>query len=151
MPTTSDFTLREIHPGTPEYAQAAEVRYECLYVNWELSRDLIADTDGRTYRHLAAFDGDRIIGYGRIWLQDGHSKIFQVAVVEDWRRRGVGSALVAELALMAAAAGYDHVVLDSRDHAVPFYERLGFVAEGPEFLSARTNTPHVPMRRQFHS
>lgn len=149
MQSVPDFTIREIHPGTPEYAQAAEVRYECLYAEWELSRDLIADTDGRTYRHLAAFDGDRVIGYARIWLQDDYSKIFQVAVTSSWRRRGVGSALVTELVLMAAAAGRDHVVLDSRDTAVRFYEQLGFVAEGPQFLSGRTNTPHRLMCRRL--
>jgi ribosomal protein S18 acetylase RimI-like enzyme len=149
MSQGKDFVLREIAPGTPEYVQAEEVRYRCLYADWNLSRDLVADTDGRTYRHVAAFDGDRVVGYGRVWLQDGHSKIFQLVVGAPYRRKGVGSAIVEKLALMAVAEGRDFVELDARDTAIQFYSALGFEVSGPEFLSPRTNTPHRAMRRRL--
>jgi len=141
------FELRAIEPGTPEYAQAAELRYDALYSEWNLPRSLIDDTDGRTYRHIAAFDLEgRVIGYARIWLDQGESKIFQVTVDRAWRQCGVGAALVRELMRMAARAGRSEVVLDARTHVIGFYERLGFVAEGDEFLSPRTGTPHRAMR-----
>lgn len=144
------FTLAPISPGTPEYLEAAEVRYEALYAEWELPRELIADTDGRTYRHLAAFDADgRIVGYARIWLDGGESKIFQVSVTRAWQGRGVGTALIRALMAMAAEEGRTEVVLDARVHVIPFYERLGFVAEGDEFLSGRTHTPHRAMRARL--
>ncbi|MHB9004025.1 MAG: GNAT family N-acetyltransferase [Coriobacteriia bacterium] len=149
MSHSEHFALREIHPGTPEYAQAAEVRYESLYADWDLSRDLIADADGRTYRHVAAFDREQVIGYGRIWLQDGHSKIFQMVVIPSWRFSGVGTAIVEELVRMAVAAGREDVELDARDTAIGFYRALGFSVEGPEFLSGRTHTPHRVMRRRL--
>lgn len=143
----SSFSLAPIFPGTPEYAEAAEIRYDALYSELNLPRSLIADTDGRTYQHIAAFDPDgRVIGYARIWLDEGESKIFQVTVDRGWRSCGVGAALVRELMRMAAQAGRSEVVLDARAHVVGFYERLGFVAEGDEFLSPRTGTPHRVMR-----
>jgi len=139
--------LRPIRVGTPEYSEAALLRYEALYAEWELPRSLIADTDGRTYRHLAAFDSDgRVVGYARIWLEGGESKIFQVSVARAWRGRGVGAALVSALVDLAAEEGRAYVELDARTHVIGFYERLGFEAYGDEFLSGRTHTPHRAMR-----
>lgn len=141
------FTLAFIYPGTPEYDEAAEVRYQALYADLELPCALIADTDGRTYRHLAAFDlVGHIVGYARIWLDDGHSQIFQVSVSSAWRGRNVGATLVRELVALAASLGRTEVTLDARAHVIGFYERLGFTAWGDEFLSARTGTPHRAMR-----
>ncbi|MDO8987327.1 MAG: GNAT family N-acetyltransferase, partial [Coriobacteriia bacterium] len=143
----SRFSLAFIDLGTPEYAEAAELRYGALYVDLGLPRALIADTDGRTYRHLAAFDSDgRIVGYARIWLEDGHCQIFQVSVADAWRGNKVGAALVRELVELAASLGRLEVTLDARAHVIGFYERLGFQAYGEEFLSARTGTPHRAMR-----
>ena len=143
----SGFRLAFIDLGTPEYEEAAEIRYDALYADLGLPRALIADTDGRTYRHLAAFDTDgRIVGYARIWLEDGHSQIFQVSVSSAWRGRNVGATLVRELVALAASLGRPEVTLDARAHVIGFYEQLGFQPYGEEFLSARTGTPHRAMR-----
>lgn len=141
--------LRRIEPGTPDYEQAAEIRYEALYGAWGLPRTLIDDTDGRTYRHVAAFEGARVVGYGRIWLEGGESKIFQVCVAADRRDEGIGAAIVEELVGLARAMGRAEVTLDARVHAIEFYERLGFCVEGEEFISGRTGTPHRYMRRSL--
>lgn len=138
--------VRRIFPDTPEYEEAAEVRWEGLYEPWDLPRHLIADTDGRTYVHVAAFADGRVVGYGRILLDGGQSKIFQLAVTTPWRDKGVGSAVMRALVEHARRAGRREVVLDARRYAIGFYETLGFVAEGPEFISGRTGTPHRVMR-----
>jgi predicted GNAT family N-acyltransferase len=145
----SGLEVREIEPGTPEYQVAAELRYDALYREWGLPRTLIEDTDGRVYRHIAVFDGGRLVGYARLWLEGGESKILQVSVASDRRGEGIGALLVEELVSMAVAAGRTEVVLDARAHVVSFYERLGFAAEGEEFISGRTGTPHRHMRRRL--
>lgn len=141
------FRLEFIDVGTPEYERAAELRYNALYSEWELPRRLVEDTDGRTYHHLAALTpDDRIVGYARLWLEDGNSKVFQVSVDAAWRGRGVGAALMRRLMELASQHGRTEVTLDARAHVIGFYERLGFTAEGEEFLSPRTGTPHRAMR-----
>lgn len=141
------FRLAFIDAGTPEYARAAELRYDALYAQWGLPRSLIEDTDGRVYHHLAAFDpSGEIVGYARLWLEEGNSQVFQVSVDDGWRGRGVGVALMRRLMELAAQHGRTEVTLDARAHVVGFYERLGFVVTGDEFLSPRTGTPHRAMR-----
>ncbi len=144
------FHLVYIHIGTPVYDEAADLRYDALYASWGLPRSLIEDPDGRTYHNLAALDSDgRVVGYARIWLEGAHSRIFQVSVDGAWRGRGVGAALVRELMDLAAAQGRPEVLLDARANVVGFYQRLGFVEEGEEFLSVRTGTPHRTMRAKL--
>jgi predicted GNAT family N-acyltransferase len=143
------FVVREIDPGMSEYEQAAEVRYDALYREWGLPRTLIEDTDGRTYRHAAVFDGERLVGYARLWLEDGESKVFQLAVANDRQGEGIGALLVDTLLEWAREAGRTKVELDARVHVVGYYERLGFTAEGDVFIAGRARTPHRRMRRSL--
>ena len=82
------------------------------------------------------------IGTGRL-LPDGH--IGRMAVVREWRCRGVGGALLRELVEMARVAGFREVRLNAQTRAMAFYTRHGFVPEGPEFFEV--GIPHRHMRR----
>ena len=70
-----------------------------------------------------------------------------MAVEPAFERRGIGSALVAALVEHARAAGMRSVWLNARVTALPFYERLGFSAEGEVFRTPRTYLPHRRMVR----
>lgn len=72
-------------------------------------------------------------------------RIGRMAVVRDWRGRGVGTALLRTLVEQARARGAPEISLHAQRDAVPFYERHGFVTAGPEFEEA--GIPHVRMRR----
>jgi len=67
-----------------------------------------------------------------------------MAVVRDWRGRGVGGRLLQELMAMAREAGFDEVRLNAQTHALGFYCRYGFRVDGPVFLDA--GIPHRHMR-----
>ena len=88
----------------------------------------------------------RVVGYGRLHLEDGACQIYQVAVARNRRGEGIGKVLVEALVEWARDEGRGAVYLDSRSHVVSFYEHLGFEVCSDEFLSPRTGTPHVRMR-----
>ena len=73
------------------------------------------------------------IGCARL-LADGH--IGRVAVLAQWRGRGVGRALMQSLIERAAARGDLAVIVNAQVQAMPFYARDGFVATGDAFLEA---------------
>ena len=88
---------------------------------------------------------------GSAWLLpaagDASRQVRQVAVDSASRGRGIGSALMAAVELLAAEQGASELWLNARDTAYGFYERLGFVAEGEEFVSELTGIPHRLMRK----
>lgn len=75
-------------------------------------------------------------------LDDGH--IGRMAVVDGWRGRGIGSALLHAALEGAKEQGITEVWLDAQTTALPFYLRHGFTPEGTVFLDA--NIPHRRMR-----
>lgn len=96
--------------------------------------------------HVLARDPQgEAIGTGRL-LPDG--RIGRMAVAAAWRGRGVGAAILRELIRQAHERGHHEAVLSSQTHAIGFYERFGFVAEGPEYDDA--GIPHRTMRLALH-
>ncbi|WP_371612200.1 GNAT family N-acetyltransferase [Streptomyces clavifer] len=71
----------------------------------------------------------------------------RLAVTRESRGLGVGAALVRAIEGEARALGLAGVDLHAQTHALGFYERLGYVAYGPEFPDA--GMPHRAMRRTF--
>ena len=86
------------------------------------------------------------VGTGRL---DITGKIGRMAVLEAYRGTGVGSLIMESLIQAAKDRKLPEVYLNAQTHAVSFYTRHGFGAEGEEFLEA--NIPHVRMRRQLTS
>jgi len=93
---------------------------------------------------LAEDDRGTAIGTGRL-LPDGH--IGRMAVLTAWRGRGVGGAILTELLRCAARQGLSEVVLNAQTHAMGFYARHGFSAEGAAFFDA--GIEHRRMRRRL--
>jgi len=84
-------------------------------------------------QHVVAEAAGQAIGTGRL-LPDGH--IGRMAVLESWRGRGVGSAVLDALLQLARDRGIGRVRLNAQSRAVAFYRRHGFTAEGDEFIEA---------------
>jgi predicted GNAT family N-acyltransferase len=95
----------------------------------ELEHD---DQDSRAV-HVLAFAGKQPIGTGRITPE---GKIGRMAVLADHRSSGAGGLILEELLAIARRAGHGEVFCTAQCHAIPFYERMGFVAEGPIFVEA---------------
>lgn len=68
-----------------------------------------------------------------------------MAVLRDWRCRGVGTVLLHALVDQARARRLTEVSLHAQREAMPFYLHHGFSTEGTEFEEA--GIPHVSMRR----
>ena len=87
------------------------------------------------------------VGTARLWLyQEQTSKAQRVAVLEEWRSTGVGRALMQRLETFTWETGRTSVVLGAQTQAIPFYEKLGYEAFGPEYLDA--GIPHRDMKKE---
>lgn len=124
-------------------ASAMPVRERVFIEEQRVPADIERDTYDATSRHVVAFGPDNApIGTGRL-LPDGH--IGRMAVLREWRGRGVGSALLQRLMELAAQSGICIAQLNAQTHATPFYARFGFVVAGEVFMEA--GIPHVSMQK----
>ena len=105
------------------------------------------DLDGRDdepgTRHVLLRDGTRLVGYARV-LDDGDTwRIGRVVLAEEARGRGLGGPLM-ETALKVCVDR--DVVLDAQTRLAGWYEAMGFVVTGEEFLDG--GIPHLPMLKR---
>jgi predicted GNAT family N-acyltransferase len=96
--------------------------------------------------HFLATGADAgAVGTARMLVMAQTAKAQRVAVLSSWRGQRVGEALMRALEAEAAKRGCTEVKLSSQVHALPFYERLGYVAHGDVYMDA--GIPHRDMTR----
>ncbi len=94
--------------------------------------------------HLIARDAARnAIGTARLLLQGTQGTVGRMAVQKEWRRRGVGGALLRRIIEEAMKGEVQQLALSAQTHAVGFYARYGFRATGGTFMDA--GLPHIGM------
>ena len=106
-----------------------------------------ADQDGRDREatHLVALDEDRLVGTCRLLYRGRTARLGRLAVEPQFRRRGVGAALLREAATAARRAGAERIELHAQTYARGLYERAGYAESGSEFVEE--GIPHVAMRK----
>jgi len=109
--------------------------------------ELEIDEHDETATHFLLRDGETPLATARLLEKHGLAKIGRVAVLREARGRGLGLAVMQAVLDEARRQGFKEAILDSQTYAIPFYERLGFAAEGEEFDDA--GIPHFLMRRRL--
>ncbi len=95
--------------------------------------------------HVIARSGDGTpIGTGRLTPE---RRIGRMAVLREWRNKGVGDALLLALIVQAQERGWREIALNSQVDAQRFYARHGFIPGGDRFVEAGID--HQPMRRKL--
>ncbi|MEH6617115.1 MAG: GNAT family N-acetyltransferase [Porticoccus sp.] len=133
--------------------------------SWEVSSDVLTDIrhkvfveeqkvrldeeideyDPQAVHWLAYGPNDKAMATGRM-LPGGH--IGRMAVLKEYRERGVGSSLMRKIIRYAIREGLEQVFLYAQIKAVPFYEGFGFIAQDDPFMDA--GIPHKTMVLKLH-
>lgn len=139
----------QFHVEICTWARASErealvaVREDVFVHEQHVPPELEIDADDVRSTHVLAraLDGAPI-GTGRLTPA---GVIGRMAVLRDWRGRGVGTMVLHTLLDLARSSQLDGVSLHAQCTAAPFYARHGFTAEGNEFEEA--GIAHIAMRR----
>ncbi|MDQ1664889.1 MAG: hypothetical protein QOH75_920 [Actinomycetota bacterium] len=144
--------------GTPaEVLLAYAVRIEVFVDEQGVPRDLEIDELDDSADHFVAYDDAGVpVGAARLVVEPagfegapsstapvGH--LGRLAVLQPARGTGLGVQLVQAIERRAASQGLDLIALSAQTQALGFYQRLGYVAHGPEFDDA--GLPHRWMTR----
>jgi predicted N-acetyltransferase YhbS len=95
--------------------------------------------------HLGAWSGSTPLGCLALRQDEGAMRMRQVAVAPEAQGKGIGRLLVLESEAEARRRGASVVMLNARQTAVAFYERLGYSVSGEPFLEV--GLPHRKMSK----
>ena len=90
-------------------------------------------TGNRMARYLVARAGERVVGFGGIWLMVDEAHITTFGVHPEWRRRGVGRQLLIALVELSEQMRASRMTLEVRagnQAAQELYRRFGFIVAG---------------------
>ena len=92
----------------------------------EITKDVTAG--GNVYVAVAEY-GDEKAGYGEIRMIAGEAQIYNIAIAPEFRRAGIGEALLRHMSARAEEDGCVLVTLEARssnEAAMALYRKLGF-------------------------
>lgn len=109
-----------------EVMQIEEESFSMPWSRWMFEREL--EESKRSY-FLVAKDGNKTIGYIGFWLVIEEAHIVTIAVRKEYRRKGIGTALLASALIIADTLGAKKATLEVRVSNIPaqnLYEMFGF-------------------------
>ena len=133
----------ELMPWDRARAQASPIRFTVFVEEQGVPREIELDEMDAVSVHALALEDGNAVATGRL-LPDGH--IGRMAVLKEWRNRGVGGRMLQALIAEARRRGYREVVLSAQIHAADFYERHGFVKKGGEYMEAGIRHQEMALR-----
>jgi predicted GNAT family N-acyltransferase len=131
-----------ILPWEQAQSQAYPIRLAVFVKEQGVPEELELDEEDPLAWHATAKLDGQAIGTARL-QKDG--KIGRMAVIQAYRRQGVASAMMNVLLKFGRQHGINQFYLHAQIEALPFYERFGFVANGPVFNEA--GIAHQIMRK----
>ena len=129
-----------------QFTAIRDVRTDVFVREQSIPLALEYDEHDLTCTHAVVYDGLKPVATGRLDFQQ-QGRIGRVAVLESYRRRGLGTLVMQALEEMARSGQADQLWFHAQISAVPFYLSLGYSVVGDEFMEA--DIPHVSMEKQL--
>lgn len=127
---------------------AFDVRKKVFVEEQGVPEHLELDDYDATAIHFIVQSEDETIAAARLReLESGVGKIERVSVIKEQRGNHLGILIMEYVESYAREHGWKKLKLNAQVHAIPFYEKLGYVITSPEFLDAYI--PHRAMEKQI--
>ena len=139
-------TIREVKDGS-DFAICMAIRMEVFVREQNVPLDIEMDEFDQTSTHYLARLESAPAATARMRVDtDGTAHIERVAVRQGQRGNGIGLALMQHLIQrLRNHPQVARIVLSAQIQALPFYEKLGFVAQGETYDEAG-----IPHRKMLH-
>jgi predicted GNAT family N-acyltransferase len=142
--------VAEINVVTTSFVENRElifgIRKTVFVIEQSVPEEVEMDNLDADAQHVLAFIDAAPVGTGRITAE---GRIGRMAVLREYRGRGVGGEILRALVEIGRSYAVDRLCLSAQCHAIPFYERMGFVVQGDVYEEA--GIPHRWMEQQIVS
>jgi len=131
-----------------ELKEALKVRKKVFIEEQGISEDIELDGHDSEALHIVVKYGERIIGTARVlFLAPDVAKIERMAILEAFRRKGIGSKIISFLNTELKNRQISKIVLHAQYSSVAFYKSCGFVESGVPFDEA--DIRHLRMEKEL--
>ena len=131
-----------------ELKDAFEVRRQVFVEEQGISEDIELDDYDREALHMVVKNGEKVIGTARVlFLAANQAKLERMAILKPFRRKGIGSRIIAFLNEELRNRQINQVFLHAQYPVVAFYKSCGFKESGSPFWEA--GIKHIKMQRQL--
>jgi len=114
-----------------EQAGAYYVRIQGMARKHHISLEAEFDEhDTPQTRYIVVVDDYLPVATCRLYgIDDETVMLSRIVVLPEYRHKGLGTLVVKEAEDWARESGYKTAVLESRENKIPFYEKMGYVAD----------------------
>ena len=131
--------------GSEDLSDVYDLRREVFVQEQNIPEDLEFTGDDGEYNHLVIYENGVALATGRMsQVQDFKVHMGRICVRKDRRGERLGDFAVKIMKEKAFQDGALEAELDAQEHAVGFYEKLGFVKEHP--VDEPSGIPHWHMK-----
>ena len=131
-------TVKEIR-NKKDQTKAQEIRHEVFVIGQNVPAELEVDEYESDAIHYLAFLNNNPVGAARWRITEQGVKLERFAVLNEFRGRGIGSAMVEKILSdikRDPEAGNKEIYLHAQMDAIPLYRKFGFVKYGHMFDEA---------------
>ncbi len=140
--------MKKIEYETEEYEKSIDIRNHAFRIPWGLDiRDEDLTGDAEMDMYVGYLDGNMI---ATVFLTEDNSKtarVKSVAILEEYRVKGLGSYLMNFIEDIAQKKGYEKVHLMGRVSVEGFYHKLGYKTLSEPF--DYHTIPHINMEKKL--
>lgn len=140
--------IKVVDPGTKEYKQVIDLRYQMLRKPLGLAFSQEELDQEKENILIGCFDDERIEGCCMLVPIDKNvMQLRQMAVISGLQGKGIGRVLMQFAENISRDRGYKKLIMHARKTAMGFYEKLGYKKTGNEFLEV--TIPHFAMEKSL--
>ena len=133
-----------IRPWQQAFQEAIQIRKQVFIEVQGVPEEMELDEFDPISQHALAYVDTLCVGTARLVNINSHqAQIGRMAVLSPYRKQGIGRALLTRFICLAKEAGTQILTLHAQLDAIPFYEKFGFITEGPIYDEA--GIPHRNM------
>lgn len=108
------------------------IEQKCFSTPWSREAFINELSNNLAYYHCAIVD-DKIVGYMGIWKICDEGHITNVAVLPEYRKKGIASRLISQMIEVCKCSEITSMTLEVREsniEAIKLYEKFGFESMG---------------------
>lgn len=126
------------------YKESLAIRKKVFVEEQDVPAEMEVDELEEKTSHVVGYHEEKPCVTARIYeIEPKVYKVQRVAVLKDFRKLGNGYNIMGEIERYVKELGGQKLKLGSQDHAISFYEKVGFMVHGEGFMEA--GIPHHTM------